>query len=173
MSLELQLADAETAQAVRDAAQAEFALGAHLVTQRAGYSHHGIYVGNGKVIHYSGLCTSLHRGPVEEVTFERFAAGHLVFIAQDQQARYAGIEAVERARSRLGENDYRLLTNNCEHFCTWCVCGKGRSEQVRACVTHPAVAARAVMGMCRALIAARRAARRQYAQCAACALQAA
>jgi hypothetical protein len=173
MSLDLQHADADTAQAASDAAAAEIELGAHLVTQRAGYSHHGIYAGNGQVIHYSGLCTSLHRGPVEEVTLERFAAGHQVFIAYDRQARYAGIEAVERARSRLGENDYRLLTNNCEHFCTWCVCGKGRSEQVRACVTHPAMAARAVMGMCRALMAARRAARRQYVSCAACALQAA
>jgi hypothetical protein len=172
MSLDLQLADADTTQAVRGVAL-ETPLGAHLVTQRAGYSHHGIYVGNGKVIHYSGLCTSLHRGPVEEVTLERFAAGHQVFVEHDQQARYAGTAAVERARSRLGENDYRLLTNNCEHFCTWCVCGKGRSAQVRACVTHPAVAARAVMGMCRALIAARRAARRQYVQCAACVLQAA
>lgn len=173
MSLDLQLADADTAQAVRNAAPAEIALGAHLVTQRAGYSHHGIYVGNGKVIHYSGLCTSLHRGPVEEVTLERFAAGHQIVISHDRQTRYSGVEAVERARSRLGENDYRLLTNNCEHFCTWCVCGKGRSEQVRACVLHPATAARAVTGMCRALIAARRAARRQYVQCAACVLQAA
>jgi hypothetical protein len=173
MSLDLQHAGTETAQAVRDAAQTEFELGAHLVTQRAGYGHHGIYAGNGNVIHYAGLCTSLHRGPIEEVSLERFAAGHQVFVARDRQARYAGTEAVERARSRLGENDYRLLTNNCEHFCTWCVCGKGRSEQVRACVVHPAAAARAVMGMCRALIAARRAARLQCAQCAACVLQAA
>ncbi|TKC81636.1 hypothetical protein FAZ69_27100 [Trinickia terrae] len=151
------------------AAETELELGAHLVTQRAGYSHHGIYVGDGRVIHYSGLCTSLHRGPVEEVSLQRFAAGHQVVVACDAQARYAGIEAVARARSRLGENQYRLLTNNCEHFCTWCVCGKARSEQVRACVAHPSVAARAVMGMCRALMAARR----QHAQRAVWALQAA
>ncbi|EFL5564207.1 hydrolase, partial [Escherichia coli] len=30
-------------------------LGAHLSSDRPGYTHHGIYVGNGKVIHYSGL----------------------------------------------------------------------------------------------------------------------
>jgi len=159
MSPDLQIADAET----------EPTLGAHLVTQRAGYSHHGIYVGNGKVVHYSGLCMSLHRGPVEEVTLERFAAGHQVLVALDQQARYTGVEAVQRARSRLGEDHYRLLTNNCEHFCTWCVCGKARSEQVRACVAHPGNAVRAVMGMCRALIAARR----QHVQRPAFALQAA
>src|SRR5882762_7929917 len=46
----------------------EPALGAHLVTPRGAYSHHGIYVGKGKVVHYAGLARSLHRGPVEEVT---------------------------------------------------------------------------------------------------------
>jgi hypothetical protein len=159
MSLDLQRAVAGT----------DLSLGAHLVTQRAGYSHHGIYVGGGKVVHYSGLCTSLHRGPVEEVSLERFAAGHQVLVARDPLARFSGIEAVARARSRLGEDHYRLLTNNCEHFCTWCVCGKARSEQVRACVTHPSNAVRAVLGMCRAVLAARR----QHASCAGFALQAA
>jgi hypothetical protein len=33
-------------------------------------------------------------------------------------------------RSRLGENDYRLLTNNCEHFCNWCLSGVSLSAQV-------------------------------------------
>jgi Lecithin retinol acyltransferase len=37
---------------------------------------------------------------------------------------------VRRARSRIGEDDYRLLTNNCEHFCNWCLCGVSRSAQV-------------------------------------------
>ena len=148
-------------------------LGAHLITERRGYEHHGIYVGSGRVIHYAGFARSEHRGPVEEVPIEQFADGHAVAVRPHPFPKYSGEETVLRARSRLGENSYRLLTNNCEHFCTWCVCGKGRSEQVRACVTHPAVAARAVMGMCRALIAARRAARRHYAQFAACALQAA
>ncbi|MNF00551.1 NC domain protein [compost metagenome] len=52
-------------------------------------------------------------------------------------ARYSAAASVARARSRLGEDDYRLLTNNCEHFCTWCLYGEGRSEQVRHCLMHP------------------------------------
>jgi cell wall-associated NlpC family hydrolase len=44
--------------------------GAPLVTLRRGYSHHGIYVGDGKVVHYAGLCRAWHRGPVEEVLLE-------------------------------------------------------------------------------------------------------
>jgi hypothetical protein len=136
-------------------AQAEFPLGTHLVSHRVGYCHHGIYVGGGKVIHYAGFCTTLHRGPVAEVTLEGFAAGHPVSVFADASVRYTGAEVVRRARSRLGENRYRLLTNNCEHFCTWCLAGVSRSEQVRACFSHPAVALRAIKGLCSAVTAAR------------------
>jgi hypothetical protein len=134
-------------------ASGELEPGAHLVSRRAGYSHHGIYVGAGRVVHYAGLCTSLHRGPIEEVSLERFAAGHEVAVVAHPFAAFTGEQAVARARSRLGEDRYRLLTNNCEHFCTWCVEGKGRSEQVRACVVHPLAA----IGVVRALVRARRA----------------
>lgn len=112
-------------------------IGAHLVTQRRGYEHHGIYVGNGRVVHYAGFASSAHRGPVEEVELTRFAAGHALTIRLTPSARYVGDEAVCRARSRLGENRYRLLTNNCEHFCAWCLLGESRSEQVHCCLTHP------------------------------------
>jgi hypothetical protein len=37
-----------------------------------------------------------------------------------------------RARSRLGEDRYRLSTNNCEHFCKWCTRGLHRSTLVEA-----------------------------------------
>jgi hypothetical protein len=39
---------------------------------------------------------------------------------------------VHRARSRLGEDRYHVLRNNCEHFCEWCVRGQHRSYQVEA-----------------------------------------
>src|SRR5262249_47404059 len=37
---------------------------------------------------------------------------------------------VERARSRLGEHSYRILTNNCEHLCAWALRDDCRSCQV-------------------------------------------
>ena len=37
---------------------------------------------------------------------------------------------LRRAMSRLGEQNYNLLFNNCEHFATWCKTGRHRSEQV-------------------------------------------
>jgi hypothetical protein len=117
-------------------------IGAHLVTPRLGYNHHGIYVGQDRVVHYSGFCRGLHRGPVEESTVAQFSGGNGVWIAQVAGARYSGDEVARRARSRLGESRYRLLTNNCEHFCAWCLDGISRSEQVRQCLRHPAVAVR-------------------------------
>jgi hypothetical protein len=134
----------------------EPALGSELVTCRSGYEHHGIYAGNGMVIHYAGFAKSLHRGPVEEVTVEQFAAGHEVAIRQNPAAKFVGMEAVRRARSRLGEDNYHLLTNNCEHFVTWCLDGRARSRQVQACFSHPSAAVRAVAGLFRAYVAAER-----------------
>ncbi|WP_206171903.1 lecithin retinol acyltransferase family protein [Thiorhodococcus mannitoliphagus] len=40
-------------------------LGAHLISPRGGYTHHGIYVGDGHVVHYSGLAAGRTSGPVE------------------------------------------------------------------------------------------------------------
>jgi hypothetical protein len=108
----------------------EPALGAHLTTSRRGYNHHGVYVGHGRVVHYSGLSGFWQCGPVEEVPLSRFVNGHAVRVVDHVESQYSPDEIVRRARSRLGENDYRLLTNNCEHFCNWCLSGVSRSAQV-------------------------------------------
>ena len=50
------------------AAESEPPVGAHVVTQRRGYTHHGIYVGASQVVHYAGLARGLRRGPVEEIS---------------------------------------------------------------------------------------------------------
>jgi HRAS-like suppressor 3 len=109
----------------------EPARGAHLTTKRHGYSHHGIYVGNGRVVHYAGLSGELWQGgPVEEVSLLRFGCGNAIQIIEHTTSPYSAEEIVRRARARIGENHYRLLTNNCEHFCNWCVSGVSHSAQV-------------------------------------------
>jgi hypothetical protein len=37
---------------------------------------------------------------------------------------------IQRAESRLGEVEYGIFENNCEHFATWCVTGEANSAQV-------------------------------------------
>ena len=105
-------------------------VGAHLATSRRGYTHHGMYVGRGRVVHYSGLSGFWQCGPVEEVSLSCFTAGYSARIVDHERSMYSPQEIVRRARSRIGENDYRLLTNNCEHFCNWCRSGVSRSQQV-------------------------------------------
>lgn len=105
-------------------------LGTHLITPRRGYVHHGIYAGTGRVIHYAGFGRSWRRGPVEEVSIERFANGRDVRALPASAATFGGAEAVARARMRLGEDRYRVWTNNCEHFVHWCLSGTSRSTQV-------------------------------------------
>ena len=90
-------------------------LGSHLVTPRRGYLHHGIYVGARKVVHYSGLVHGLRRGPVEEVPVAHFACGQRVWVRSETLSDFDVREVIRRARSRVGEDRYRLLTNNCEH----------------------------------------------------------
>jgi HRAS-like suppressor 3 len=120
-------------------------VGAHLVTQRRGYMHHGIYIGNGRVIHYAGLSRSVGRGPVEAISIEHFSAGFSLQVVQHPHAQYTGLDVARRAASRLGEQNYKLLTNNCEHLCLWCVLGQGRSHQVDACIRNPAHAVRVLL----------------------------
>ena len=112
-------------------------LGSQLVTPRRGYLHHGIYVGARTVVHYSGLARGLRRGPVEEVSFANFARGQRVWVRSDAPSEFDVREIIGRARSRVGEDRYRLLTNNCEHFCEWCLRGTARSFQVEAWLAHP------------------------------------
>jgi hypothetical protein len=105
-------------------------VGAHLTTSRWGYYHHGVYVGHGRVVHYSGLSGFWQCGPVEEVSLFQFVGGRPVRIVPHPESPFSPEEIVRRARSRLGENDYRLLSNNCEHFCNWSLSGISRSAQV-------------------------------------------
>jgi hypothetical protein len=112
-------------------------LGSHLVTPRHGYLHHGIYVGGRKVVHFPGRTAGLCGGAVEEVPFAHFARGRQVVVRSTLPSDFDVREVIGRARSRVGENGYRLLTNNCEHFCEWCLRGNARSFQVEAWLTRP------------------------------------
>jgi hypothetical protein len=118
-------------------------LASHLVTPRALYTHHGIYVGNGRVIHYSGLAHGLRRGPVEDTSLERFAHGHNIRVRGDPRC-FGRCEVVERARSRLGERRYRILTNNCEHFCAWVLRDECRGKQLERLRATPRALYRAI-----------------------------
>jgi hypothetical protein len=74
---------------------------------------------------------------VEEVSLALFAHGQGLYVRPHTAPRFDCQEVIERARSRLGENRYSLLCNNCEHFCEWCVHDISRSLQVERALKFP------------------------------------
>ena len=108
-----------------------------MVTPWMGYTHHGIYAGDGKVIHYGALMYDLIRKPVEEVSLDAFAEGRPIYVVAHADAAFEPAEVIRRARSRLGEKRYRLLSNNCEHFVEWCMHDMARSFQAETALAYP------------------------------------
>lgn len=104
--------------------------GKHLVVGRGAYTHHGIGDERGGVIHYAGLSSGLSSGPVCRTTLKTFAQGRKITVRRYERRRYSLFESVRRARSRLGESDYSVWGNNCEHFVAWCIMGDHSSRQV-------------------------------------------
>lgn len=118
-------------------------VGDHLVSPRIGYSHHGIYVGDGQVIHYSGFANGISSGEIEIASLYEFSRGNDINIKEHLIRTYGPEESVSRAFSRLGEDWYNVLLNNCEHFVTWCIVGIHSSSQVNSLITNVASAAAA------------------------------
>lgn len=99
------------------------AKGDHLYVSRGTYFHHGIDCGDGTVIHYrEGESITRSSEPF-------FALGETVCVKPYSDSDSPDV-VIERATSRLGERDYHIVFNNCEHFAAWCKTGKHRSHQV-------------------------------------------
>lgn len=92
--------------------------------------HHGIYAGNGRVIHYSGFKRLFRLNVIEEISLEEFTKGRCLQVRTHAAPQFPGAAGVKRARSRLGERRYSLIWNNCEHLVEWSLLGTSRSSQV-------------------------------------------
>lgn len=91
------------------------------------YEHHGIDCGDGTVIHYRKPSET-----IERTSLATFTRGNPTYIRQYPNGFCFIPEiVVQRAESRLGEQKYNLLFNNCEHFATWCKTGINDSQQIR------------------------------------------
>ena len=99
-------------------------VGDHVITRRVGFTHHGLYLGEGKVLEY------IKSQGVVIVPLTTFTQGHELFIREHKEAKYRGQEAVRRGMMRLGEQHYNLLIRNCEHFVNWCIEGVESSRQI-------------------------------------------
>lgn len=101
------------------------------------YEHHGICIGDGKVIHFAAADGDFSTDiKIRKTTLKKFLDGGTLeirdFDAVDNGMRNSNDEVVKRAEAELkGQNfgSYNLLTNNCEHFANYCVFGERFSEQ--------------------------------------------
>jgi hypothetical protein len=107
------------------------AKGEHIwVIRPLGYTHHGIDCGDGTVIHFTGEPGKKSDAAVARTSMADFALDSIVHVRE--YSRKDGPDSVVgRAESKLGSKEYNLVTNNCEHFATWCCTGKTASQQVR------------------------------------------
>ncbi|MBL0511818.1 lecithin retinol acyltransferase family protein [Aeromonas media] len=111
--------------------------GDHLVSPRLGYDHHGLYLGNNSVIHYSGFSDAFDKGSIQITSLKNFEQGNGSRVERHSFPIYDTEKRIERARSKLGEDSYNLLFNNCEHFVYWCIYGVSSSPQVNNKIVHP------------------------------------
>jgi hypothetical protein len=97
------------------------------------YSHHGIYAGDGNVIHYKGEDKEKQDPTVIMTRLEIFlSCGKLR--RRNYRKRLPHTESLRIAREHLSKKGYSLSGNNCEHFATYCATGKKKSRQVRRAV---------------------------------------
>lgn len=90
------------------------------------YEHHGIDCGDRTVIHYS---KAEQNATVRRTPWRQFCQGRSIYV-KHYVSSFIPDDVVRRAESRLGESRYSLLTNNCEHFASWCKTGISQSQQL-------------------------------------------
>jgi len=125
----------------------DICFGDHILLPRKAYWHHGIYIGEGRVIHKTAGSSSLAAasfskdasvfscgGGISETDLNGFGVeeeDQQVFVCQ-YTACFAPEETVALAYSLVNAEGYRLWEANCEHFAIWCKTGEHISLQVRA-----------------------------------------
>lgn len=106
--------------------------GDHISARRRGgfYTHQGIYMGEGKVIHYTGSRKEKVDAVVTETALIRFSKGRSLR-RRNYPKRLDPSQTIALAGNQLSEGSYSMLWNNCEHFATYCATGEKKSRQVK------------------------------------------
>ncbi|XP_046557281.1 phospholipase A and acyltransferase 3-like isoform X2 [Haliotis rubra] len=107
--------------------------------KRGVYSHWGVYIGDGYVIHLASpdgqSLSKTEKAVVRRDKIKDVAANSKMYKNNSKGEKY-GLKAfsksdiVKRAKSQLGREGYNLLASNCEHFVSWCCYDIEISDQV-------------------------------------------
>lgn len=113
------------------------------------YRHYAVNVGDGYIIHYASSGSDDRVGIVDILRCFSILSN----IAEIKKQKYSEFvkpkdkviveascwrgkppltveEILQRAHWRIGEGDFSLLRNNCEHFARWCRFGEEASDQI-------------------------------------------
>lgn len=115
----------------------ELTPGAQVRVRRSGYYHHGIYIGNGEIVHFDGSPadqgTDAAAVRVRRTGMEEFLRGGLpelrIYGRAERKMLRAPDEIAAAALSAVGRGGYDYRTNNCEHFSNECAFGEHYSRQ--------------------------------------------
>lgn len=105
--------------------------GAQIRVDRGTYFHHGIYIGDRRVIAFGEGDVKKDidavGNRVEEVSLSDFLRKGLLQVRSYSLTERLLLnkpqKIMETAKSLLGSGDYDLLKNNCEHFSNFCAFG--------------------------------------------------
>ena len=113
-------------------------MGDHIRVNRGIYCHHGIYVSDDEVIHFTGneddSILDWSKPEVISSDLDYFLKGDTLEVKEytddELEDLYPVDHIVQYARACLGDKGYNLVFNNCEHFANTCTLGRFRSRQV-------------------------------------------
>jgi hypothetical protein len=112
--------------------------GDHIRVSRHLYTHHGIYISDEEVIHFTGedddSILDWSKNKVIRTDLDRFLLGgdleYKVYTEDELKDLYPVDHIVHYARVCLDDDGYDLIFNNCEHFANVCTLGRFKSHQV-------------------------------------------
>ena len=108
----------------------ELTPGAQVRVRRSGYYHHGIYIGNGEIVHFDGSPNEQDAAAVRvrRTGMEEFLRGGLpelrIYGRAERKLLRAPDEIAAAALSAVGRGGYDYRTNNCAHFSNECDFGE-------------------------------------------------
>ena len=113
-------------------------MGDHIRVKRGLYAHHGIFVSDKEVIHFTGKdgdsILDWSKPEVIQSDLDYFLKGGILEVKEYTDEEFSQLytpqQIVEYARACMGDKGYHLAFNNCEHFANVCTLNSFRSQQV-------------------------------------------
>lgn len=114
----------------------KYNIGDVLVCSKGMFKHFGIYVGNGKVIHFAsdsqGELLNPYGAVVKKTSLRQFSYGDDIYVKNSADSMRLPVnQIVSNSESQIGSDlgGYSQLNNNSEHFARWCETGQITSER--------------------------------------------